>query len=123
MLLPPTVLRAKAFGKFGTLVVDLKGRTLYRSDRDSARPPRSRCTGACLRKWIPALVTGTDFTVAGVDPDLVGTIRRGSGARQLTIAGWPVYTFVRDTPGDLQGQCRDGFFAVTPEGRKTTMSP
>jgi predicted lipoprotein with Yx(FWY)xxD motif len=118
---PVVVLRARATGKFGTLVADARGRTLYRSDKDSAKPSRSRCAGACLKTWRPAMVTGTDFTVIGVDRALVGTIRRAGGGRQLTIAGWPVYTFVKDRPGQVLGQCKAGFFAITPEGAKTTM--
>jgi predicted lipoprotein with Yx(FWY)xxD motif len=121
MLTPPTVLRARAVRKIGTLVVDARGLTLYRSDRDSARPSRSRCTGACLKAWRPALVTGTDFTVVGIDRSLVGTIARGRGTRQLTLAGWPVYTFVQDRPGDVKGVCKAGFFPISPEGAKITM--
>lgn len=121
MLKPPTVLRAKAVKKIGTLVVDAHGLTLYRSDRDSARPSRSRCTGACLKAWRPALVTGTDFTVVGIDQSLVGTIARGQGTRQLTLAGWPVYTFVQDRPGEVKGVCKVGFFPISPEGAKITM--
>jgi predicted lipoprotein with Yx(FWY)xxD motif len=121
MLTPPTVLRAKVNKKAGTVVVDAKGLTLYRSDKDSARPSRSRCTGACLKAWRPALVTGTDFAVVGVDRSLVGTIARGSGTRQLTLAGWPVYTFVQDRPGDVKGVCKAGFFPISPEGAKITM--
>jgi predicted lipoprotein with Yx(FWY)xxD motif len=120
-LTPPTVLRAKVNRKAGTLVVDAKGLTLYRSDKDSARPSRSRCAGACLKAWRPALVTGTDFTVVGIDQSLVGTIPRAQGARQLTLAGWPVYTFVQDRPGDVKGVCKVGFFPISPEGAKITM--
>lgn len=121
MLMPPTVLRAKAVTKIGTLVVDAKGLTLYRSDKDSAHPSRSRCAGACLKVWRPALVTGTDFTAIGIDRSLVGSIAHGKGARQLTLAGWPVYTFVQDRPGEVKGVCKAGFFPISPEGAKITM--
>jgi predicted lipoprotein with Yx(FWY)xxD motif len=121
MLTPATVLRARAVKRIGTLVVDAKGLTLYRSDRDSAHPSRSRCTGACLKAWRPALVTGTNFIVVGIDQSLVGTIARGHGARQLTLAGRPVYTFVQDRPGDVKGVCKVGFFPISPEGAKITM--
>ena len=122
---PPLVLRAKAMAPFGTLVVDAQGRTLYRSDRDRTRPPRSRCAGACARTWPPATVPSPEqVRVAGIDPDLVGTVRRADGRLQLTLAGHPLYRFHADRrPGDLKGQCKDGvFFAATPEGGKTTMS-
>lgn len=118
---PTPVLRARVVGKFGTLVVDARGRTLYRSDRDSARPPVSRCDATCLKTWIPALVTDPEFAVVGIDRSLVGTIARPGGARQLTLAGRPLYTFVKDRPGQALGQCKAGFFATTPEGARTTM--
>ncbi len=118
---PAPVLRARAVGRLGTLVVDTRGRTLYRSDRDSARPPASRCDATCLKTWIPALVTDPEFTVVGIDRSLVGSIPRAGGARQLTLGGRPLYTFVKDRPGQALGQCKAGFFAVTPEGAKTTM--
>jgi predicted lipoprotein with Yx(FWY)xxD motif len=121
-LRPATVLRAKAVRKFGTLVVDVHGLVLYRSGKDSARPPVSRCTGACLKTWRPVLLGATDFEVAGVDPALVGTIGRGAGVRQLTLAGWPVYTFAQDRPGTVLGYCKAGFSPITPEGASTTMS-
>jgi predicted lipoprotein with Yx(FWY)xxD motif len=119
---PPTVvLRAHATAKFGTLVTDARGFLLYRSDKDSARPPRSTCTGACLKTWRPALLPAGEVTAIGVDPKLVGSIARPGGVRQLTLAGWPVYTFAKDRPGTLTGQCKAGFFGITPEGDKTTM--
>ena len=120
-LSPAPVMRARVVRKFGTLVTDVRGMVLYRSDRDSARPSVSRCAGACTRTWIPALVTGDEPTVAGIDPALVGSVRRDGGVRQLTLAGWPVYTFVKDKPGQVLGQCKAGFFAITPEGARTTM--
>ena len=118
---PVVAMRARAVPRFGTLVVDARGLTLYRSDRDSARPPVSRCTGRCLASWRPALVRTADVTVLGIDQRLVGSIPRAGGTRQLTLAGWPLYTFVPDRPGQVKGVCKKGFFPITPEGAKTTM--
>ena len=71
-----------------------------------------------------ALKSPDQVRVAGIDPDLVGTVRRADGRLQLTLDGHPLYRFAKDRrPGDLKGQCKDGvFFAATPEGGKTTMS-
>jgi predicted lipoprotein with Yx(FWY)xxD motif len=114
------ILRATRTRAHGALVVDGTGMTLYRSDKDSARPPTSRCAGPCAALWKPALLAGAELPVVGVDPSIVGTITRADGARQLTIAGWPVYRFVKDKrAGDVAGQCKGGFFAVTPDGGKS----
>jgi predicted lipoprotein with Yx(FWY)xxD motif len=114
------VLKAKAIRKHGTVVVDVAGLTLYRSDKDSARPPRSRCTGSCTLLWKPAVATDADLPVTGIDSTLVGTITRADGTHQLTLAGWPVYRFAKDRrPGDVKGQCKGKFFAITPDGGRS----
>jgi predicted lipoprotein with Yx(FWY)xxD motif len=113
-------LRAKPTRQHGTLVVDAAGMTLYRSDKDSASPPTSRCAGACAKLWKPVSPTVADLWAAGIDQSIVGTVARADGTRQLTLAGWPVYRFVKDArPGDVAGQCKGGFFAVTPQGGKS----
>jgi predicted lipoprotein with Yx(FWY)xxD motif len=113
-------LRAKPTRQHGTLVVDAAGMTLYRSDKDSASPPTSRCAGACAKLWKPVSPTVADLWAAGIDQSIVGTVVRADGTRQLTLAGWPVYRFVKDArPGDVAGQCKGGFFAVTPQGGKS----
>jgi predicted lipoprotein with Yx(FWY)xxD motif len=120
-LRPPVVMRTRDIPKFGPLATDGRGLTLYRSDADSADPSVSRCTGACLATWRPVLLHGTDFEVVGIDPGLVGTVRRAGGERQLTLAGWPVYTFATDRPGTVLGNCKGTFAPITPTGATSTM--
>ena len=46
-------------------------------------------------------------------PGKVGYITRKGGARQLTIGGWPVYTFAGDrAPGQSNGQGLGGIWYV-----------
>ena len=120
-LLPLPVLSTR-HSEFGTLVVNAHGRTLYRSNADTSNPSRSHCTGQCLTVWHKALVRGTHVRVRGVDARLVSTIAAGHGLRQLTLAGWPLYTFTGDKKaGQVTGQCGGVFFAVTPVGTPNTM--
>ncbi|MFI9401279.1 hypothetical protein [Nocardia sp. NPDC052316] len=96
-------------------------RALYRFDKDTAKPPTSNCSGDCAAKWPPLIAQrGQAVYAAGVDPQLVGFIERADGACQVTIAGWPVYFFAKDTkPGDLLGQGVGGVWhAVTATGGK-----
>lgn len=119
---PKPVLRldATATPKHGSVVVDGAGLTLYRSDQDSASPPASACVDGCLDKWKPVLSDDAQVVVGGIDATSVGAITRGDGKQQVTLAGWPLYRFVGDTkPGDIAGQCKGGFFAVTPTGGKS----
>ncbi len=111
-------------GELGSIVTDGSGMTLYRFDKDTAKPPKSVCEEECAVAWPPALLQGTDadLQVGGIDPALVGTVRRTDGTTQLTIAGWPAYYYSKDTePGHTKGQGADGScFAFTPDGKKAT---
>jgi predicted lipoprotein with Yx(FWY)xxD motif len=120
-----TVLSANSTDKLGTVVVDGQGYTLYRFDKDTAKPPASNCGGECAQKFPPVLATpGTPLTVEGVNQEVVGTINRPDGSIQLTLGGWPVYRYSGDTqPGATSGQGVGGSWAaVTPDGGKAATS-
>jgi predicted lipoprotein with Yx(FWY)xxD motif len=110
----------------GTFVTDGAGRTLYRFDADSAKPPKATCNGDCATAWPPLLIKspGKIFP-AGIDPQIVGYVERADGHCQVTINGWPVYYFIADgKPGDVNGQGINGkWFAVSPAGGKTKPIP
>ena len=116
-----TILTANSTAQLGTVVVDGQGYTLYRFDKDSAKPPTSNCAAECAQKWPPVLATpGTPLTVEGVEQEVVGTINRPDGSIQLTLGGWPVYRYSGDKKaGDTTGEgVGKTWFAVTPAGRK-----
>ncbi|MFI7539793.1 hypothetical protein [Actinoplanes sp. NPDC049599] len=106
----------------GTYVTDGAGRTLYRFDEDSNKPPKATCNGACAKAWPPLLIKspGKIFP-KGIDPKILGYVERADGHCQVTINGWPVYYFAKDgKPGDILGQGVAGtWFAVDPKGGKT----
>lgn len=103
----------------GRIVTDANGMTLYRFDKDTAKPPQSNCADACAKAWPPVLVTQKPV-VQGIDPGLIGTVKRADGAEQLTLAGWPLYRFAKDTKaGDINGQGVQGtWFVAAPDGKK-----
>ena len=108
-------------GTLGQIVVDGEGRSLYRFDADTAKPPASNCSGDCAKAWPPELVEDTaTLTVEGVDKSLIGTLTRADGGKQLTIAGWPAYRYAKDAgPGDVKGEGVNGkWFAFSPAGKK-----
>ncbi|WP_349307831.1 MULTISPECIES: hypothetical protein [unclassified Streptomyces] len=104
---------------FDAYVTDGQGRTLYRFDKDTAHPSVSNCAGDCAVKW-PAATAGDSVSLRGIDKSLVSTITRADGSKQLTLAGWPLYRFAKDTkPGDTKGQGVGGtWFVSSPQGRK-----
>ncbi|WP_329118767.1 hypothetical protein [Streptomyces sp. NBC_01465] len=106
--------------KVGTVVTNAKGFVLYRFDKDTAKPPASNCTGDCAALWPPAVATGSSVSIQGIDKSLVGTVTRADGTKQLTLAGWPLYTYAKDDePREAYGQGVGGtWFAATPTGAK-----
>ncbi|MDX3855825.1 SCO0930 family lipoprotein [Streptomyces sp. AK02-01A] len=105
--------------KLGEVVTDSEGFTLYRFDKDTANPPKSNCAGECATAW--PIVSADDAEAApGTDPALLGEVTRSDGTKQLTIAGWPMYRYTKDTsPGDANGQGVGGtWFAAAPDGKK-----
>ena len=94
---------ALASTALGPVVVDASGRTLYMYGKDTAGSGKSACTGGCLTAWPPVLATGTP-TATGVTGTL-GTIDTPDGKKQVTLNGWPLYTYAKDAKaGDTTGQ-------------------
>jgi predicted lipoprotein with Yx(FWY)xxD motif len=101
-------------------VVTLDGRTLYRFDKDTPKPPESNCAGRCATTWPPVVAPGGKAPeIPGVDRSLVGTIERADGTVQVTLKGWPLYTYSGDTePGEADGEGVTGVWhAVGADGK------
>ncbi|MFD0785618.1 hypothetical protein ACFQZ8_17050 [Micromonospora azadirachtae] len=105
--------------ELGPVVLDGQGFTLYRFDRDSSSPPRSKCTEGCLLQWLPVLAN-EKIKFENLDPAQLGATARADGSQQVTVGGWPVYRFAEDkVPGQISGQGTDGlWFVVAPDGAK-----
>ncbi|MEU4741640.1 hypothetical protein AB0G02_14410 [Actinosynnema sp. NPDC023658] len=116
---PQVTLVGKTVPKMGEVVQDGDGRTLYRFDKDTPKPAKSNCEGQCAETWPPVLSDGTP-QLQGVDPALVSTVKRSDGTEQVTLAGWPLYTYSKDeAPGKWQGQGVGGtWFVVQPNGKR-----
>jgi predicted lipoprotein with Yx(FWY)xxD motif len=85
----------------GKVLTDAAGRTLYGFAADTKG--HSNCSGSCSVYW-PPVSAGSVHAANGVTAKL-GTITRNDGTKQLTVNGWPVYTYVGDkAPGDTKGQ-------------------
>jgi predicted lipoprotein with Yx(FWY)xxD motif len=86
----------------GRVLVDSKGRALYRSDQE--RNGMVLCDGACLSFWQPLTVTGTPK--GSSLPGKLAVVKRPDGRRQVTYNGKLLYSFKLDKPGNVTG---DGF--------------
>jgi predicted lipoprotein with Yx(FWY)xxD motif len=86
----------------GRVLVDSSGMALYTPSEE--RSGKIVCTGSCTSEWQPVQADGTPTAASGAGR--VGVIKRPDGARQVTLAGMPLYTFAQDSPGQITG---DGF--------------
>jgi predicted lipoprotein with Yx(FWY)xxD motif len=105
----------------GTILVDARGRTLYLFEKD--RNGVSMCTGACAKYWPPLTSHGTPRAGKGVKQSLLRLVRARNGARRVSYAGHPLYTFVADKrAGQTAGEGLDNFgaewYAVAANGHK-----
>jgi predicted lipoprotein with Yx(FWY)xxD motif len=78
------------------IVVDGSGRTLYYLTDESTR--RVRCTGSCLRSWLPLTVTlpSTKLVEGRGVAGRLAIFRRPDGTLQVTLRGLLLYRFAGD---------------------------
>ncbi|MFE7120045.1 SCO0930 family lipoprotein [Streptomyces sp. NPDC057654] len=108
----------------GPVVTDSKGGVLYRFDKDTAEPPKSACDGDCAKAW-PAVPADDATASTGIASDRLGRVVRADGTAQLTLGGWPVYRYAKDSePGVAKGQGMGGtWHALAPDGKKAGAKP
>jgi predicted lipoprotein with Yx(FWY)xxD motif len=72
------------------------------------------CTGACAKAWPPVTVKAGVVVPAHVEGVMgtFGTIRRASGARQLTFNRRALYTYAHESAGQVLCNDVDGWFAI-----------
>jgi len=105
--------------QFGPVLFDGRDRALYLFTRDQRR--QSRCYGACAAAWPPFYAKGKPRSARGVDKDLLGTVTRRDGRRQVSYRGQPLYFYVDDPRGQVL--CNDvvefggTWFALTAAGK------
>jgi predicted lipoprotein with Yx(FWY)xxD motif len=87
----------------GTVLATSRGMTLYYYSKDKPGSGTSACAGGCASVWPP--LTGTARAPAGVTlPGPIGSITRRGGLQQVTVNGFPVYTYAADkSPGQVTG--------------------
>jgi predicted lipoprotein with Yx(FWY)xxD motif len=116
---PTTVMVAKS--RFGRILVDAKGITLYDFVKD--RRNVSSCYGACAALWPPLTTSGKPHAGPGVRAALLGTTRRKDGKLEVTYNHHPLYYFVTDRkPGQTTGQAVNQFggpwWVLSPAGKE-----
>jgi predicted lipoprotein with Yx(FWY)xxD motif len=106
--------------EFGEMLFDSRRQAIYVFENDRKR--RTVCYGECAVAWPPVLTEGEPVAGRGVDADLLGTIRRRGGARQLTYAGRPLYYYANEERGEVR--CHNVnlngglWWVVGPDGKR-----
>ena len=72
------------------------GLTLYIFDKDS--PMQSVCVDECAKLWPPFTADKEASPVGDWTP-----VSRSDGQRQWAYKGAPIYTFIKDSPGNIKG--------------------
>ena len=104
---------------FGRVLFDANGQVVYAFEND--RTNRSNCTSEdCVDAWPPVLTQEQPSADRGVQPRLLGTIRRSNGSLQVTYNGRPLYFYAHEAPGEIKCHNVDLhgglWWVVTPQG-------
>lgn len=124
----PTAARASpalvlADSRYGKIIADVTGRTLYLFTSDRGADPT--CYNACATAWPPLLVSATAAVGPGLAQSLLAVSVRSDGGRQLAYNGHPLYTYIGDhAPGEIKCQAvvefGGGWFVVDGQGNQVS---
>ncbi|QHC65008.1 hypothetical protein GSU69_19345 (plasmid) [Rathayibacter festucae] len=105
-----------ASSPLGEIITDEAGYTVYTFTKDTQNSGSSSCYDECATTW-PAVSASSTTAADGITGE-VGSITRTDGTTQLTVDGWPVYRFAKDTaPGQVNGQgVKDAWYVLLPDG-------
>lgn len=86
----------------GTVLALSNGKTVYMFSSDTSTS--SSCTSSCTGVW-PPVAASKVIAGAGVSAQMLGSITRSDGTKQLSYDGHPLYTYSGDTSsGAVTGQ-------------------
>ncbi|TCD17478.1 hypothetical protein EZ456_22965 [Pedobacter psychrodurus] len=96
--------------KFGSVLTDKDGKTLYFFSSDAAGTPT--CTGGCETLW-PFYYSADASTDLKLNKAEVGEVTRADGRKQSTYRGYPLYYFASDAAaGEIKGDGVGGIWFV-----------
>jgi predicted lipoprotein with Yx(FWY)xxD motif len=104
--------------KYGKVLVDSSGRTLYHFKLD--KNGQSACTGSCASIWPPLTVPAGTTPAPGSGVSGLGVIMRSDGKDQVTWNGEPLYTYSGDSgAGQFNGEGIQNLWFVASAGGGT----
>ncbi len=99
--MPSPLLSSGSVAGFPHALVTAAGRTLYLLSNEKGG--HVHCSGSCLTYWPPLLVADSlsHVTVASGVRGVVGFVPRAGGMKQVTLNGFPVYTYAGDSASGM----------------------
>jgi len=96
--------------KYGSVLVDAQGRTLYHRTDETAT--HIVCVDKCAVTWPPVFAEGASLSATTGVPALT-VVNRPDGKGQVAAAGQPLYTYAGDAKaGDANGEGIGGIWHV-----------
>jgi len=96
--------------KFGNILTDNAGRSLYFFSNDAAGT--STCVGGCAVTW-PVFFQANPSIGTGLAASDFTTITRTDGTKQTAYKGWPLYYYMGDSKkGDVNGDAIANIWVV-----------
>ena len=83
--------------KLGSILVNGRGFTVYAFTKDSRNHDSCVEIRECAHIWPPVTSGGRASAGAGLKSSLIGSITIKGGAKQVTYAGHPLYTYSGDS--------------------------
>lgn len=106
----PAGVQLTADAKFGNILTDNTGRSLYFFSEDAAGT--STCVGGCAVTW-PVFYQANPSIGTGLAASDFTTITRTDGTKQTAYKGWPLYYYAGDSKkGDVNGDAVDNNWFV-----------
>ncbi len=105
----------------GSILTTSSGFTVYEFTRDHGSADSCVKISGCAQAWPPLRTSGQPTAGPGVKSSLLSSIPISGGARQVTYAGHPLYTYSADSRGatDYVGASAFGgsWYALSSTGR------
>ena len=112
---PPNNIRVVTTAKYGKILTDSAGVTLYFFSNDPNGT--STCTGGCATSW-PAYYKANPTLDTGLNSTDLSSFTRSDGPQQLSYKGWPLYYYAPDSSvaGNIKGEGVGGvWFVAKPD--------
>ena len=106
-----------ANSRYGAILTDARGRTLYGFANDANG--KSTCYQQCAQAWPPVVAQSPPQAAQGLNPALLTAAPRQDGTMQVMYGKWPLYYFSGDQQaGQTNGQGSKGvWFVVGASGK------